>query len=98
MLIDRKVGDSISWWSEDYFFPGVKVVHFKDSSKGTKKVTASKINVSAKTKDLQIKSGIDAKKMFYKKFCFYLIQKIRKNIEDLVMYKSYFYYYLLIML
>ena len=90
MLIDRKVGDSVSWWSEDYFlngedidlcfkiknqkgkriyfFPGAKVVHFKGSSKGTKKVTASKINVSAKTKDLQIKSGIDAMKIFYKKF------------------------------
>lgn len=90
MLIDRKVGDSVNWWSEDYFlngedidlcfkiknqkgkriffFPGAKVTHFKGSSKGTKKVTASKVNVSSKTKDLQIKSGIDAMKIFYKKF------------------------------
>lgn len=51
-----------------FFYPNAKAVHHKGSSKGTKKVTASKNNVSIKTKELQINSGIDAMKIFYKKF------------------------------
>jgi len=50
------------------YFPGTKIVHHKGSSKGTKKVTATKVKVSNKTKDLQIKSGIEAMKIFYRKF------------------------------
>jgi len=50
------------------FFPGASVVHHKGSSKGTKKITAQKVNVKKSTKDLQIKSGIEAMKIFYKKF------------------------------
>ena len=50
------------------FYPGAKVVHHKGSSKGTKKVTSENVKVSSKTKNLQINSGIDAMKIFYKKF------------------------------
>jgi len=50
------------------FFPDAKVVHHKGSSKGTKKVTSQKVKASKSTKDLQIKSGIEAMKIFYKKF------------------------------
>jgi GT2 family glycosyltransferase len=50
------------------FFVGTSVVHHKGSSKGTKKITSSKVKVSSKTKELQIKSGIEAMKIFYKKF------------------------------
>lgn len=90
MLFDRKVGDKVLWWSEDYFlngedidlcykikilegykiffFPGAKAYHFKGSSKGTKKVSKSFSKVSDETKNLQINSGIEAMKIFYKKF------------------------------
>jgi len=44
------------------------VVHHKGSSKGTKKVTSQKVKASKSTKDLQIKSGIEAMRIFYKKF------------------------------
>ena len=90
MLIDRHVGDKVSWWSEDYFlngedldlcykikiqegykiffYPEAKAYHFKGSSKGTKKVSKNFSKVSSETKELQINSGIDAMKIFYKKF------------------------------
>lgn len=90
MLIDRKVGDKVNWWSEDYFlngedldlcykikiqqglkiffYPNAKTYHFKGSSKGTKKVSKNFSKVSDEVKDLQINSGIDAMKIFYKKF------------------------------
>lgn len=90
MLIDRKVGDKVSWWSEDYFlngedidlcykikvlnqkrilfYPLAKAYHFKGSSKGTKKISKNFAKVSDETKNLQINSGIDAMKIFYKKF------------------------------
>ncbi len=90
MLIDRKVGDKVKWWSEDYFlngedidlcykikvqkgfkvffYPQAKAYHFKGSSKGTKKVSKNFSKVSDETKNLQINSGIDAMRIFYKKF------------------------------
>ena len=90
MLIDRKVGEEVSWWSEDYFlngedidlcykiknfankkvcyYPDTKIYHFKGSSKGTKKISKNFSRVSEETKNLQINSGIDAMKIFYKKF------------------------------
>lgn len=90
MLIDRKVGDKVKWWSEDYFlngedidlcykikvqkgfkvffYPQSKAYHFKGSSKGTKKVSKNFSKVSDETKNLQINSGIDAMRIFYKKF------------------------------
>lgn len=90
MLIDRKVGDKVNWWSEDYFlngedidlcykikiqqgykiffYPEAKAYHFKGSSKGTKKISQSFSKVSDETKNLQINSGIEAMKIFYKKF------------------------------
>ena len=90
MLIDRKVGEKVSWWSEDYFlngedidlcykikvlegykiyfYPDAKAYHFKGSSKGTKKISKSFSKVSDETKNLQINSGIDAMKIYYKKF------------------------------
>jgi GT2 family glycosyltransferase len=90
MLVNRKVGDKVGWWSEDYFlngedidfcykikymsgykiffYPDAKAFHFKGSSKGTKKVSRSTSKVSDETKNLQINSGIDAMKIFYKKF------------------------------
>lgn len=90
MLIPRKVGEKVSWFSEEYFlngedidlcykikvlkgykiffFPKTKVYHFKGSSKGTKKVSKNFGKVSESTKKLQINSGIDAMKIFYKKF------------------------------
>jgi GT2 family glycosyltransferase len=51
-----------------YFFPKTKVFHFKGSSKGTKKISRNFGKVSEKTKNLQINSGIDAMKIFYRKF------------------------------
>lgn len=90
MLIDRSVGEKVSWWSEDYFlngedidlcykikilnnkkilfYPFAKAYHFKGSSKGTKKISKNFAKVSEETKNLQINSGIDAMKIFYKKF------------------------------
>ena len=90
MLIDRNVGEKVSWWSEDYFlngedidlcykikiltnkkilfYPLAKAYHFKGSSKGTKKISKNFAKVSEETKNLQINSGIDAMKIFYKKF------------------------------
>ena len=90
MLIDRSVGEKVSWWSEDYFlngedidlcykikiltnkkilfYPLAKAYHFKGSSKGTKKISKNFAKVSEETKNLQINSGIDAMKIFYKKF------------------------------
>jgi GT2 family glycosyltransferase len=53
---------------EIYFLPNSKVVHFKGSSKGTKKVTQKTAKVSDEVKNLQINSGIDAMKIFYQKF------------------------------
>jgi hypothetical protein len=50
------------------FFPGTIVYHFKGSSKGTKKISKNFSKVSEETKNLQINSGIDAMKIFYKKF------------------------------
>jgi len=50
------------------FFVGASVVHHKGSSKGTKKITSKKTQVSNKTKELQIKSGIEAMRIFYQKF------------------------------
>ncbi len=90
MLIDRKVGEKVSWWSEDYFlngedidlcykikvlegykiyfYPDAKAYHFKGSSKGTKKISKSFSNVSDETINLQINSGVEAMKIYYKKF------------------------------
>lgn len=90
MLIPRKVGEKVSWFSEEYFlngedidlcykikkiegykiffFPKTKVFHFKGSSKGTKKISKNFGKVSKSTKNLQINSGIDAMRIFYKKF------------------------------
>jgi len=90
MLVDRKVGEEVSWWSEDYFLNGedidlcykikvqkgykiffyseTKAYHFKGSSKGTKKVSKNFSKVSDETKNLQINSGIEAMRIFYKKF------------------------------
>jgi GT2 family glycosyltransferase len=51
-----------------YFYPLAKAYHFKGSSKGTKKVSRNFSKVSEETKNLQINSGIDAMKIFYKKF------------------------------
>jgi len=90
MALWSKVGEEVSWWSEDYFlngedidlcykikaqkgykiffYPEAKAYHFKGSSKGTKKVSKNFAKVSDETKNLQINSGIDAMKIFYKKF------------------------------
>jgi GT2 family glycosyltransferase len=103
MLIDRKTGDKVSWWSEDYFlngedldlcykikklnnkkiffFPLATVVHHK----GTKKISQKTAKVSDETKNLQIKSGIEAMKIFYKKFYAKKYPKILNNLVYLGM-------------
>jgi GT2 family glycosyltransferase len=51
-----------------FFYPDAKAYHFKGSSKGTKKISKNFSKVSEETKNLQINSGIEAMKIFYKKF------------------------------